>query len=140
MSNRWRHRLAVCVVLTSACCCATRTTPADEITLDGGIVRGKLVPSGSPKRVALVTSAGSFIVFDREDVKSAKHVAEPKQKGDKASAKAQLTPAEKEWMTKVRTLVERAFTSGPDQRRRAAADLRRIDDPDAIPALSRYLA
>ena len=141
MSKHWPHRFAVCVALIFSWSFAIGTVRADEITLDGGgVVRGKLVAGGSSKRVALVTSSGSLVVFDRERVKSVKHVAEPKPKGTKASAKPQLTPAEKEWMTKVRKLVEHAFTAAPNQRRRAAADLERIDDPEAIPALSRYLA
>jgi hypothetical protein len=127
--------------LAFACvlCFAVDAAPADVITLNGGGgVQGKIVPSGNSKTVALRTSGGALIVFERQEVKNVKRAANPSQKT--AAARRQLSPKEKAWMSKVHALLERAASSYPDQRRRATSDLLKINDENAIPALAHYLA
>jgi hypothetical protein len=116
---------------------------ADVITLKSGRnVQGKVISSSNSKTVSLRTTAGTLIVFDRQDVKNVKRGASPQSKpaSGKPSAKPQPTPEEQAWMPKVRALFRRASSADPDQRRQGTAELLQIDDPNAIPALARYLA
>jgi len=143
MSVQWPQRLAAWVAVASLLSFAANALSADVITLNGGgAVHGKVVASGNPKTVALKTPAGALIVFDRQAVKNVKRGADPQQKSPagKAAAKPQLTPEEKAWMPKVHSLVERVYGPDRDQSRRAGSDLLKIDDENAIPALTRYLA
>jgi hypothetical protein len=123
---------------------AAGTLAADVVTLNaGGKVRGTVVASGNSKTVAVVTSNGTLLVFDHDAVKTVKRGPLPAQKtasGKKSVTKPKLTAAEEAWMPKVRSLVGRLLGPNRDQSRRAAADLLKIDDENAIPALSRYLA
>jgi hypothetical protein len=123
---------------------AAGTLAADVVTLNGGgKVQGNVVASGNSKTVAVLTSTGTLVVFDRDAVKTVKRVPVPAQKtasGKKNAAKPKLTAGEEAWMPKVRSLVGRLFGPDRDQSRRAASDLLKIDDENAIPALTRYLA
>jgi hypothetical protein len=143
MSVQLPQRLAAWVAVASLISFAVNALSADVITLNGGgTAHGKVVASGNPKTVALKTSAGALIVFDRQAVKNVKRGADPQPKSpaSKAAAKPQLTPEEKAWMPKVHSLVERVYGPDRDQSRRADSDLLKIDDENAIPALTRYLA
>jgi hypothetical protein len=117
---------------------------ADSVTLNnGGVVHGRLVGySGTAKSVTLRTSCGTLIVFDRDSVKQVKHGADPAQAaGAKPSSRRlRLTAEEEAWMPKIRSLVSRLLGTNRDQSRSARAELLRIEDPDALPALTRYLA
>jgi hypothetical protein len=138
MSIQSPPRLAAWVACATLLSFAVDGLSADVITLNGGgTAHGKVVSSGSSKTVALTTSAGTLIVFDRQAVKGVKR--DPQQKTAKA-AKRQLTPEEKAWLPKVRSLVERAYGPDRDQSRRAVSELLKIDDENAIPALARNLA
>lgn len=119
-----------------------RSVSADVVTLkSGGTAQGKVVSSGSPNTVALKTSAGALIVFERQAVKNVKRTGGPPQKGPagKTAARPQLSSKEKAWMPKVHSLVERADGPDRDQSRRARTELLNIDDENAIPAIARYL-
>jgi hypothetical protein len=141
MSNQSRPRLAAWVACATLLSFAVDGLSADVITLNGGgTAHGKVVPSGSSKTVALTTSAGTLIIFDRKAVKGVKRGADPQQKTAAKAAKRQLTPEEKAWLPKVRSLVERAYGPDRDQSRRAVSELLKIDDENAIPALARNLA
>ncbi|HET6329126.1 MAG TPA: hypothetical protein VFG04_30865 [Planctomycetaceae bacterium] len=118
---------------------------ADIVTLDSGaVVHGHVVGnSGTSKSVTLRTSSGAVIVFDRDSVKQVKVGADPRQgaAGTKPSSKRlHLTAEEEAWMPKIRTLASRLMGASPAQSRSAQAELLKIEDPDALPALSRYLA
>jgi hypothetical protein len=137
-----------------ACLLALAADPlfADVITLKhGGAVQGRVVTSRDPNAVALQTAKGSLIVFDRGDVKSVQRAQNTAQKtpaksppkkpaANGVAKKPQLTPQEKAWVGKVRSLVERASSSDPDRRRKAISDLLNVADESAIPALTRSLA
>ena len=129
------NRFPQCVVVASLLGFAARIASADEITLDGGKVHGKLVSTGSSKTVALITTAGTLLVFDRQDIKSVKRGTDPQQKAAAKAAKAkqQLTPEQQAWMSKIRKLAERAIGPDRDQSRRAVTALTQITDPDALP-------
>jgi hypothetical protein len=118
---------------------------ADIVTLsNGAVVHGHLVGyAATSKSVALKTSSGALIVFDRDTIKQVKHGADPVQTaaGAKpASRRLRLTAAEEAWMPKIRSLVSRLLSGSRDQSRSARAELLKISDPDALPALTRYLA
>jgi hypothetical protein len=139
MSIQSPPQLAAWVATATLLSFAVDGLSADVITLNGGgTAHGKVVPSGSSKTVALTTSAGTLIVFDRQAVKGVKR--DPQQKTAAKAAKRQLTPEEKAWLPKVRSLVERAYGPDRDQSRRAVSELLKIDDENAIPALARNLA
>jgi len=118
---------------------------ADVVTLNsGGTVHGNLLTpaaSNSSKSVAVLTTNGTLIVFERDGVQQVKRGADPAQKAAaaKSGAKKQLTAAEKAWIPKVRKLVDRLFSPDRNQVRSARVDLLNIDDPDAIPALTQSL-
>jgi hypothetical protein len=125
------------------------TSPADVVTLKGGgSVHGKVMTSSSSRvrTVTVKTSAGALIVFDRAAVEQIKHGpnALPKTSANSspsktASAKPRFTAAQEAWMPKIRSPFTRLFDQDRDKSRRARSELLKIDDPDAIPALLRYL-
>jgi len=120
---------------------------ADSIKLDGGGSLNGSVTTGS-KAVGVRTSTGALIVFDRADVKQVTHGRGSTAKTGSNSANAlaktpqkrKLTPEEEAWMPKIKSLVARLFGSNPEKSRQARNALLEIDDTDAIPALSTYLA
>src|SRR6202034_2390643 len=57
-----------------------------------------------------------------------------------SSRRLRLTAEEEAWMPKIRSLVSRLLGTKRDQSRSARAELLKIEDPDALPALTRYLA
>jgi hypothetical protein len=118
---------------------------ADSVKLDGGGSLSGSVTTGS-KSVAVRTSTGTTIVFNRADViqitRGRTGVAKPGPKTASAKAalkKRKLAPEEEAWMPKVRALVSRLFGSDRERSQQARNSLLNIDDPDAIPALSTYL-
>jgi hypothetical protein len=118
---------------------------ADNVTLDSGVVvRGHVVAnSGASKSVTLRTRSGALIVFDRDLVQQVKIGADPRQVAANTkpgSKRLRLTAEEEAWMPKIRSLVSRLMGASPAQSRSAQAELLRIEDPDALPALARYLA
>jgi hypothetical protein len=133
-------------VLLSVLMASSSAVSADVVTLNsGGTVHGSVVASHSgsgANNVAVRTSSGALFVFERDSVKhlvrggnSAGRTAAAKA----GSAKARLSPAQERWMPKVRSLVARWLGSNRDQSNRARRDLLKIDDPDALPAIGRYL-
>jgi hypothetical protein len=121
---------------------------ADNIKLDGGGSLSGSVAAGS-KMVAVRTSTGGLMVFDRTAVKQVTRGHAPGAKntsnGAQANASAQpkkrkLTAEEEAWMPKVRGLVSRLHGSDLDKSQQARNTLLNVDDPDAIPALSTHLA
>jgi HEAT repeat protein len=123
-------------------CLAAGPLSADTVTLkSGGAVHGKVVKSQDPNAVALLTVKGSLIIFDRSDIKGVQRGQNTAQKSPaNAAKKTQLSPQEKAWMAKVRSLLERANSGDPDRRRKAVSDLLNLTDEAAIPALTNYLA
>jgi hypothetical protein len=118
---------------------------ADNVKLDrGGSLSGSV--RSTSKTIAVRTSTGAVIVFDRSDVTQINHGRTPAAKpaSNGASAKAQppkkrkLTPEEEAWMPKVRSLVSRLYGSDRNKSAQAKNTLLNIDDTDAIPALSTY--
>jgi len=117
---------------------------ADVVTLNsGGSVHGNLLSpatGSNVKSVAVVTSNGTLVVFDKDEVKQVKRGADPAQKAAaKAKSKKQLTTAERAWFPKIHGLLNRLASSDRDVTRKARVDLLNIDDPDAIPALTEIL-
>ncbi len=119
---------------------------ADNVKLDGGGSLSGSVMTGS-KIVTVRTATSGLIVFDRADVKQVTHghTAAAKTASNAAGAKTppkkrKLTAEEEAWMPKVRTLVSRLFGSDRERSRQAHNALLNIDDVDAIPAISTYLA
>ncbi len=119
---------------------------ADNVKLDGGGSLTGSVMTGS-KVVTVRTSTSGLIVFDRADVKQVTHghTAAAKTGANTAAAKTppkkrKLTAEEEAWMPKIRALVSRLYGGGRDKSRQALNTLFQIDDVDAIPALSTYLA
>jgi hypothetical protein len=140
--RRW-----VAVFVAAAALLWANRLAADGVKLDGG---GSLSGSvlSSAKSVSVRTSSGALVVFDRAAVKQVVHGRGPAAKsgGSKmANANAQpkrrkLSAEEEAWMPKVHTLVSRRFGGDHERARQAYNQLLAIDDPDAIPALSTYLA
>jgi hypothetical protein len=167
MSTRGFDRSASLFAFAGLMCAAyvLCTSPpllrADSITLNSGrvltgnivtgnVVTGNVVAGGGSQTVSLRTSAGLLVVFDRQEVQSIKRAGTPptnnlaNQPGKKpvrqARAKSQLTREQQAWMAKVRSLVDRAYGTQSQQRRRATTELLKIEDENALPALERYLA
>jgi hypothetical protein len=116
---------------------------ADIVTLNsGGVIHGHLIGySSTSKSIAVRTSSGALMVFDRDAVKDVKRGADPAAAGAKpVSKKSRLTAEEEAWMPKIRSLVARLTGASRDQSRSVRAELLTIEDPDALPALTRYLA
>jgi len=118
---------------------------ADSVKLDGGGSLSGSVTTGA-KSVAVRTSTGGLIVFDRAEVKQVTHGHAPgaKKAPANANAKAQpkkrkLTAEEEAWMPKIRGLISRLYGSDREKSQQAKNRLLNIDDPDAIPALSTHL-
>jgi hypothetical protein len=115
---------------------------ADEVTLQSGaIVRGHASEVQLPdhsKAVDIRTSSGALIVLEWDSVKHVKHSA-ASQKGTPAANKPRLTAKQQAWMTKVRSLAARFASGDREQARQARNELLKIRDPDALPALTRYL-
>jgi len=117
---------------------------ADEITLrSGATLHGHVTEGPLPNHargVEVETASGSRIVFERTTVKQVKRGAAAGQKTAAGqAAKPRLSPTEQAWMTTIRGLVSRLGGSNRDLAGRAWRDLGNIQDPDALPALARYL-
>jgi hypothetical protein len=98
--------------------------------------------SANSKSITLRTSSGALIVFDRESVKQVKRGADPGPIAAGAkpgSKKPHLTAEGEAWMPRIRSHVARLLGTS-EQSRSARAELLRIEDPDSLPALTRYLA
>jgi hypothetical protein len=118
---------------------------ADSVKLNGGGSLNGSVTTGS-KAVSVRTSSGAVVVFDRAVVKQVTHGRTSSAKtasnspiANAHSKKPRLTPEEEVWMPKVRGLISRL--SGGDRARlqQARTALLKIDETDAIPALSSHL-
>jgi hypothetical protein len=140
LSTGWRY--ATGAACTTAALLFVARAGADEVTLQSGaIVRGHASEVQLPdhsKAVEIRTSTGTLIVFDRDSVKQLKRGAAG-QKVVQAANKPRLTAKQQAWMTKVRSLVSRLTSGNRAQAQRARDELLKIDDPDALPALTRYL-
>jgi hypothetical protein len=120
---------------------------ADGVKLDGGGSLSGSVLSGA-KSVSVRTSSGALVIFDRAAVKQVVHGRNLSAKAGGANAangnsqpkRRKLSAEEEAWMPKVHTMVSRRFGSDRERARQAHNQLLAIDDQDAIPALSTYLA
>ena len=97
---------------------------ADVVTLNsGGSVHGNLLTpatGNNVKSVAVVTSSGTLVVFDKDEVKQVKRGADPAQKAAaKAKSKKQLTTAERAWFPKIHGLLNRLGSSDRNVIRKA---------------------
>jgi HEAT repeats len=115
---------------------------ADEVTLQSGaVVRGHASDVQLPdhsKAVEIRTPSGALIVLERDSVKQVKRIAAG-QKVVQAASKPRLTAKQQAWMTKVRSLISRLTSGNRAQVQQARNELWKIHDPDALPALTRYL-
>jgi hypothetical protein len=140
LSTGWRY--ATGAACTTAALLFVARVGADEVTLQtGAIVHGHASEVHLPdhsKAVEIRTASGALIVFDRDSVKQVKHSAAG-QKVVQAANKPRLTAKQQAWMTKVRSLVSRLTSGNRAQVQQARNELLKIDDPDALPALTRYL-
>jgi len=137
---RWfRGPLAGALLLANAA-----SLSADCVKLNGGGSLSGSVSTGS-KTVAVRTSTGGLMVFDRTAIKQVTHGKNSLNKaastvGAKSQAKRRkFTTEEEAWMPKVRALASRTFGSDRAKSQRALKSLLEIDDTDALPALSTYL-
>jgi len=140
LSTGWR--CAMGAACTTAALLFVARAGADEVTLQSGaIVRGHASDVQLPdhsKVVEIRTSSGALIVLERDSVKQVKRIAAG-QKVVQAANKPRLTAKQQAWMTKVRSLVSHLTSGNRAQAQRARDELLKIDDPDALPALTRYL-
>ena len=130
------------VVLSCACLAVCGIARADSVPLSsGGVLHGNILSASSSKTVTIRTREGALVVLNRESVTQVKRGADAAEKlaAAKRSAKSHATPAEQAWMPKVRALASRLLGDVHDQSRRARTELLKIDDPDALPALGKYL-
>lgn len=114
---------------------------ADNVKLDGGGSLSGSVASGS-KSVSVRTSTGAVVVFDRAAVKQVNHGHSSATKAASTAnsqKKRKLTPEEEKWMPKIHSLVSQVNGSNRDKAVQARNAFLKIDDPDVIPALSKYL-
>lgn len=133
VSMRTRFSLLGAGLILSAI--ASSATFSDDVTLQsGGVLRGKVAKSG--KTVAVTTAGGTHIVVDRSSVKTIDHDSGGRSNG---AHRSKLTIAQEAWFPKIRKLVNQAASENKNASGRALRDLRSINDPDAIPALSQYL-
>jgi hypothetical protein len=143
ISTRWR--LAGCPAFVFALLIFADHAAADEVTLKtGATVRGRATEVRLPDHsrvVEIQTSTGALIVLERDAVKQIKRGAATAQKsaGKPTSNKPRLTAKEQAWMTKVRLLAAHLLSDDRERSRRARSELLSINDPDALPALTRYL-
>jgi hypothetical protein len=136
--------LVVCVVSVTVAALCVRPGRSDVVTLSsGGEVRGTVVSgtsASSSKPLSIVTGTGAVITFSRDTVLTVQRGAGAGPKSVAAPTRVQLTPEEQAWMPKISGLAARLFDSDSNQSRRAGAELSRIEDRAAIPALTKYLA
>jgi hypothetical protein len=149
--QKWRDPMHTSTGLRSAICvgCAVGVfgfcarARADEVTLQSGAtIRGHVSELQLPdhsKAVEIRASSGALVVLERDSVKQIKRGASAGPKPAQAANKPRLTAKEQAWMAKVRGLVSRFSSGDASQRRRAADELLKIRDPDALPAQTRYL-
>jgi hypothetical protein len=117
---------------------------ADDVTLKtGATVRGHATEArlADHSRVLEIrTSSGALIVLEHDQVQQIKRsAATQKPAGNSKSTKPRLTAKQQAWMTKVRSLLAHLLGDDRDQSRHARSQLLNINDPDALPALVRYL-
>jgi hypothetical protein len=115
----------------------------DVVTLQtGGTISGKVSSAGAGQLVVR-TTAGSRITVERATVKGVQRGADATASNSAASGKSAggqaLSREESAWLVKVRRLVTRLEGQDPERNADARRQLRKIEDPDAIPALFRYL-
>ncbi len=146
MHLRKYSRSVVALAVGASLALGTGALRADNVKLDGGGSLNGSVVTGS-KVVTVRTATSGLIVFDRADVKQVAHghAAATKTASNAAAAKAppkkrKLTAEEEAWMPKIHALVSRLYGGGRDKSRQALNTLFQIDDVDAIPAISTYLA
>jgi hypothetical protein len=140
LSTGWRY--ATGAACTTAALLFARGAGADEVTLQSGaVVRGHAndvqLPDHS-KAVEIRTPSGALIVLERDSVKQVKRIAAG-QKVVQAASKPRLTAKQQAWMAKVRSMVSRLTSGNRAQAQQARNELLKIHDPDALPALTRYL-
>jgi hypothetical protein len=112
---------------------APSTVSSDEVTLqNGGVLRGKVARSGTT--LAVTSPKGIRVVVDRADVRTV-----ARELNAVAPNKVRLTPAQKEWLGKIRKLASQMYSADRELAARARRDLRAIHDPDAMPALMQVL-
>jgi hypothetical protein len=145
MSAKTRYCCVAWALLASALVVALPSAHADTVTLTTGVsVTGNLVAAPSAngtKTVAVRTSTGGLIVFEKSAVKQVTHGSTRGQKSvSGGSAKPKLTAAEQAWIPRIHLLVNLLVEGDRDQSRRARAQLLKVQDPSAIPALNRHLA
>jgi hypothetical protein len=137
MQGLCAHRFTPVFLL--ALLAASSPAGADVVTLNSGAaMHGNVVASRNT--VAVRTSSGALVVFERDAVKHIQRGPNPAPKAGAAgagSAKSRLSAAQEAWMPKVRSLVSHLFGANREQSNRARRDLLRIDDLDALPALGR---
>jgi hypothetical protein len=141
MQGLCAYRFTPWPVFLLALLAASSPAGADVVTLNSGAaMHGNVIASHNT--VAVRTSSGALVVFERDAVKHIQRGANPTPKPGAAragSAKSRFSAAQEAWMPKVRSLVSRLFGANREQSNRARRDLLRIDDLDALPALGRYL-
>ena len=163
--NRFRHK--ACFVAGCVALFAKAVLSADVITSkSGGTIRGQIVADRSASGVAARTQTGALLAFAESETESpapspksaaavpsqgqtaavhAKREASPRPAASHSRPKRTgrggrlLSAEEKAWFPRVRSLVNRLFADEPAQVRRARAELLRISDPSALPALTRGL-
>jgi hypothetical protein len=145
MRNSSGWRLVTCPACGIAISLLASRAAADDVTLNNGAtLRGRATETrlaDHTRAVEIRTSSGGLIVLERDAVKQIKRGAATAQNagGNPKSNKPRLTAKEQAWMTKVRSLVAHLSSDDRDQSRRARLQLLNINDPDALPALVRYL-
>lgn len=136
--------LVVCLVSVSAAALCARPVRTDVVTLNsGGEVRGTVVSGSSAtssKPVSIVTATGAVLTLTRDTVANVKRGPAAGPKPAASRTRVKLTPEEQAWMPKISALAARLFDPDPNQSRRAGAELSRIQDRAAIPALTKHLA
>jgi hypothetical protein len=141
VSSRWAAALIGGTVLA----CGTEPLRADNVKLAGGGSLNGSVITGS-KSVSVRTSSGAVVVFDRSAIKQVTHGRTVAVKTGSSGAdsrpqskKRKLTVEEEAWIPKIRTLVSRLYGGDWGKSQQAGNALLKIDDTDALPALSTHL-
>jgi hypothetical protein len=166
--TRYDFRHAAWLTACSAVLLAAPVSSADVIRLKSGrTIRGKIVADQSVTGVAVRIETGALIVFARNEIeqtapsRKSAVAAGPSQRRAVANrairedsprpaalhprpkptgrGRQSLTPEEKAWFPRVRSLGNRLVSDEPAQSRRAKADLLKINDASALPALTRDL-
>src|SRR5579864_3651013 len=113
----------------------------------GGTIEGRLISAPTESKygattITLETSTGARVTLEQNAVGRSKFPIQSSRKPSGARVppmKHPLTPTQRAWLPRVRSIVARFVSTDPSSRRRARAEALTIDDPDAIPALMRFL-